>query len=351
MNTLVSVVIPVYNMASSIERCLKSIQNQSYKDIEIILIDDGSGDESYIKCCNIANNDKRVRVFHTENRGAGPARNTGILNARGRYVYFPDADDYLDPETISLCVDATENGKYDLIVFGFRTLTRSGKFLFEKKFENYSQTGENLRKSYFDSYGYDSEYAIQGAPWNKFFSMEIIRENNVEFPALRRHQDEAFISRYMCYSKNVRFIENILYFYYENDLKNQWQKFPNNYIDIVLGLYQIRKETVLQWNPDDTRTHNLIENEYLCKLVKAMELSYSPKMQLDREGRKSYYIELIKKSNIKNIEIPNDLGQYQSSVLTYLKREKLYHADKIVGCKVFAEKSGIMNIIRKIRHG
>ena len=350
MNKLISVVVPVYNMGDSIERCLASIQKQSYQNIEIILVDDGSSDDSYLKCCSIAEKDDRVRVFHTENQGSGPARNVGILHSRGEYIYFPDADDYLDPDTISLCVEATENGKYDLVVFGFQTLTRSGKFLSEKKFKNCYKDGSKLRESYSDSYEYFGEYAIQGAPWNKFFSMEIIRNNKVEFPALRRHQDEAFISRYMCYSQNVHFIENVLYFYYENDLKNQWKKYPNNYVDIILGLYEIRQATVLQWNPADVKTYNLVQIEYLSKIVKAMELAYSPKMQLDSKGRRIYYEELIRKTNIMQMAIPDGMGQYQKKVCLSLKANKISQADLLVHCKVLAEKSGFMHLLRKIMH-
>ena len=104
MKPLVSIVIPIYNMGDSIESCVKSVLNQDYDNYEVILVDDGSKDNSLEVCNKIAATSALVKVIHTENRGSGPARNTGIENASGRYIYFPDADDYIEPNTISRLV-------------------------------------------------------------------------------------------------------------------------------------------------------------------------------------------------------------------------------------------------------
>ena len=95
---LVSIVVPVYNMGNSLEVCVDSLLKQKYYNIEIVLVDDGSRDNSLEVCYKLQKRDSRIQVYHTENRGSGPARNTGIEKATGRYIYFPDADDKLEED-------------------------------------------------------------------------------------------------------------------------------------------------------------------------------------------------------------------------------------------------------------
>lgn len=300
----VSIVVPVYNMEDKIEKCVQSLINQTYRNIEIILVDDGSKDDSYAHCMQLAECDSRIVALHTENCGSGPARNYGIENATGKYIYFPDADDYLAPDAINILVDAMEEGKYDLVVFGFRNVNQDGKEISVKRYENSEKDGDTIRNSYSPYMTTKSEFGIQGAPWNKFFDLGVIREFRVEYPPLRRHQDEGFISRYMCHAKRVHFIENVLYTYYVNDLQAEWKKYPVDYIDSVIGLYEVRKETILKWNVKDTITRDMIEKEYICNIIKSMELSFSPKMNLRGSKRKEWIKEAIKKSKVKKMKFP-----------------------------------------------
>ena len=206
MSELVSVIIPVYNMEKSLEKSIQSILKQTYKNLEIILVNDGSVDNTFEICEKISTRDKRVKCFHTVNQGSGPARNVGILNSKGKYIYFPDADDYVAPDAIFDFMYYMKKSDCDLIVFGYRNMTHSNQIISEKTYKNFENSGFNIRKDYSDYFGMDREYSIQGAPWNKFFDGDIIRKNKIEFPSLRRHQDEGFISRYVSYCQKVRFI-------------------------------------------------------------------------------------------------------------------------------------------------
>ena len=109
---LISVIVPVYNIESEyLERCIKSICNQTYKNLDIILVDDGSTDGSGEICDRFAQEDERVRVFHKENGGSSSARNLGIKEAKGEYIGFIDSDDYIEPDMYELLAGAVE--KYD----------------------------------------------------------------------------------------------------------------------------------------------------------------------------------------------------------------------------------------------
>jgi len=104
--TLVSVIVPVYNAEKYIEECIESILNQVYESIEVIMINDGSTDSSGQICEYYEKKDSRVRCIHSDNRGVSAARNLGIKYSRGDYIHFVDSDDTIDPEMISLLVEA-----------------------------------------------------------------------------------------------------------------------------------------------------------------------------------------------------------------------------------------------------
>ena len=346
-NDLVSVVFPVYNNGERLISSVKSILEQTYKNIEVILVDDGSNDNSLETCNRIASTDNRVKVVHTENQGSGPARNVGIANSSGRYIYFPDADDYVVPNALEIMVNAMTGG-CDTVVFGFRNLSVDGKKVIRiKEYKDLIEDADFLRNDYSRCLGSERELSIQGAPWNKFFSLDVIKNNSVEFPPLRRHQDEAFIGRYMCYASKVHFIPNVLYDYFSNDLTKEWQKYPVNYIDAVTGLYDVRKQTILTWNPDDQATHDSIYCEFICKTIKALELSYSPKMKFTRKERKQWVIDNIKKTEVLNVKQPNNLGKYQKMILKLMREGKYGCVLAVFHFKVFAESIGLKSTLRK----
>ncbi len=339
MKELVSIVVPIYNMGASIEKCVESVLKQNYKNLEIILVDDGSTDDTLARCEALALKDNRVFVYHTENRGSGPARNYGIEHATGRYIFFPDADDYLETDAISVMVDAMQGGKFDLVVFGYKKRNQKGIDIQSKQYKELALEGVAIRMDYSDYANALQSKAIQGAPWNKFFDLRVIQENKIEYPALRRHQDEGFIARYMCYAKHVHFIEAVLYVHYVNDLKKEWQKYPVDYIDAVIGLYETRKDTILSWNVKDKLTHDIITHEYICKVIKSMELTFSPKHKLNALKR----AEMIKKysqiSGICDIYVPDTLGQYQRIVLKLLRKKRYTILYMVLYAKICVEKA------------
>lgn len=341
MNDLVSIVIPVYNMGDSIEKCVNSLCNQTYSNIEFILVDDGSKDDSFQICESLAEKDSRIKVYHTENQGSGPARNYGINHSSGKYIYFPDADDFVEPNAVDLLVKAMEGSNCDLVVFGYKQIKTDGTLSFEKIYKNEIKDCSVVRADY-SGYMYTSDdFCIQGAPWNKFFKMELINLYNIRYPALRRHQDEGFIARYMCHAQSVKFISNVLYTYYANDLQLQWKKYPVDYIDAVIGLNNTRKETILAWNVNDQKTHDLITREYISNVIKALELSFSPKMEFCFRDRLLWIEDNIKKSSITDYHAPAVSNLYQKIMLFIIK-----YAPSIVVYFALHSKVQIEKIIR-----
>ena len=123
----VSVIVPVYNVERYLDRCIESITNQTYSNIEVLLIDDGSTDRSFYKCNKWTETDKRIRVIHKKNAGLGMARNTGIEHATGDYICFVDSDDYIQPQTIELAYELARDSEAEIVIFGMSRVNSLGK--------------------------------------------------------------------------------------------------------------------------------------------------------------------------------------------------------------------------------
>lgn len=339
--SLVSIVVPVYNMGTKISKCVDSLLKQTYSNLEIILVDDGSKDDSLKRCKEIAERDSRVRVYHTENRGSGPARNYGIEHAKGDYVYFPDADDFIAENTISVLIKATKG--YDLVVFGYKNIDFDGNLKNVKRYPELVKTGDEIRKNYSDYMTTSSFLGIQGAPWNKFFSLDLIKANGISFPALRRHQDEGFIARYMTFVERVHFIPDVLYTYYTNDLSREWDKYPVDYIDAVIGLLQERKSNILLWNQFDTTTHDMVYREYICNFIKALELSFSPKFGFNITKRWEWM--MTQRERIVQIDSVDKIDYYHSLAYSLLKDKSIF-LYLLLWVKVWIEKNDLKKFFR-----
>ncbi|HBI7120226.1 TPA: glycosyltransferase family 2 protein, partial [Clostridium perfringens] len=124
----ISIIVPVYNVESYLSDCLKSLQNQTYSNFEVIVVDDGSKDNSGIIAKEFCNKDKRFKYIKQENKGLGGARNTGLLNAKGEYIFFLDSDDKLTVNAVELMKNKIKNNNYDIIL-GRPVWCKNGEYL------------------------------------------------------------------------------------------------------------------------------------------------------------------------------------------------------------------------------
>ena len=247
MKVLISVIIPVYNMSDSLEKCILSITRYQNRDIQIIIVDDGYTDNTLTICNYMASLDDRIVVIHQNNQGSGPARNNGIKVADGEYLLFIDSDDRLSNNTIETLICEIKKKKYDLFVFGYKIITPS-KSVVEKKYRKKLLYGQKIRDNYSPFFNNMFVWGIQGAPWNKLFKADIVKNNGIVYPDLRRHQDEVFISRFINCVETVMFLDSVLYIHYANDTNRIWSKYPEDYYSIVNQLYIYRQKIIESWN-------------------------------------------------------------------------------------------------------
>ncbi|MBR5223237.1 MAG: glycosyltransferase family 2 protein [Clostridia bacterium] len=124
---LVSVIVPIYNVENYLKKCVESILNQSHKNLEVILVDDGSTDSCPQICDNFAKFDNRVKVIHKENGGQGSARNLGIDIAKGEYILFVDSDDYIAKNTVELTLNKAKKHNADMVIFDYASVYENGE--------------------------------------------------------------------------------------------------------------------------------------------------------------------------------------------------------------------------------
>lgn len=122
---LITVIIPVYNVKSYLSKCIESVKKQSYKNLEIILVDDGSDDGSFSICKEFSKKDSRIKLYRTENLGLSHARNVGLDHASGEYIVFVDSDDYIYEDMVKTMISKSENA--DLVICNYEKISDSNE--------------------------------------------------------------------------------------------------------------------------------------------------------------------------------------------------------------------------------
>lgn len=215
---LVTIIVPVYNVEKYIYECVDSLIKQTYKNIEIILIDDGSKDKSGTICDNYAASDARIKVIHKQNEGLGFARNTGLKAAQGNFVTFIDSDDKADADLVENLVNGIYEANGDTCIGGFKRISANGVIGFEERYDKAVFEGKNVYNNLFARMlgsAPDKHDAIRMSVWNVMYSMDIVRRHNIEFPSERVFISEDIIwdSEYYKYAKKAIVIDSTAYNY------------------------------------------------------------------------------------------------------------------------------------------
>lgn len=304
----VTIIVPVYNAEQYLKACLDSIVSQTYRNIEIFLIDDGSTDNSGIICDEYAMKDKRIRVFHNENKGVSYSRNLGISKATSKYLLFVDSDDVIEKEYVYDLVRPIEKKDYDLVV-----CNRVDIFLPENKKKEIVINQELLSGNFQNDYYLLIE--LLKAPYTKLYKKEIIDKYNIRFPiGVSSSEDQRFNFLYFEHVKKYTFINKCLYKYFRRDNnslsqvitdkickdiietllleKNYFEKFKIKNKEIILS-----NEIILYLNLF-VRENKSKYNSYKMYKKYAIKLKYVLGTWITPVNRKKYIILVCLKNNI-----------------------------------------------------
>ena len=294
MDDLISVIVPVYKVEKYLDRCVESITNQTYKNLEIILVDDGSPDNCPKMCDEWAQKDSRIKVIHKENGGLSDARNAGLDVAAGDYISFVDSDDWIDLETYELVLKKMHDTKSQIGSFDYLSTDAS-------------QVNPNVSLD-FDIL--DSEKAIENTienigvrtvVWNKIYSRFIL--DNLRFRKGKLHEDEFFTFYALDMAESIVYLHRQCYFYYQRS-SSIMGTYNISHIDMLEGVKE-RMEFVRKKYPSLYSKSKLSLS--LCCLTQYTQLySVLDKSQRDfgknriKKIRKTAYIKIkdVKKQRV-----------------------------------------------------
>ena len=231
----ISVIVPVYNAQPHLARCIESIQNQTYSDFEMILVNDGSKDDSLTICQEYADKDERIRVIDKENEGASAARNSGLVAASGEYIMFIDSDDWIEPDMFQTLLQSLKRENADVAICNFYI-------------EQSDSDHMDLLPMPFDKRVYVTENVLDGAAqldnvgkfpyvWNRIYRRDIIELRRIRFdPMFVTGEDLDFNLKYFRHAKKCVILDMPLYHYLKYGTNSLCARYKENLYDTVMEL-------------------------------------------------------------------------------------------------------------------
>lgn len=326
---LISVIVPVYNIEKYLRRSINSIINQTYSNLEIILVDDGSTDESGKICDEYANIDSRIKVIHKKNGGQASAINLGLDIAKGDYIGFSDPDDYINKNFYKNLYILAE--KYDTDITECSMIKVKEEEDIEKVYIEEFEVDENEKVELFDGigglrklFGEDfADYLETIVKVNKIYKKEIF--NDIRFSEVRIYEEWGTMYKLYCNTKKNLKLHKVQYVYVQRKTSTVNRPFSEerllmldgieycinlakkiNQEDLVLDCYRKYFETVIRFL-DMIKAENTINREYLKeKLVELFDSKYNEAIKIVEERNKNEYRKKFEKLRIKFEETKKD---------------------------------------------
>ncbi len=236
----ISVVVPVYNVGDVLRNTLDSIVNQTFEDIEIICVDDGSTDNSYEILKEYQLNDNRFIILQQVHQNAGAARNLGLRKATGKYIYFLDSDDYFKPNMFQEMYDAAEKHQADIVVCNAERHYENGAIDLKSVPFVYSNTPIEKPFSWKD-FPQDIFKMLSPAPWNKLYLRELIVENNLEFQSIECFNDTSFAYAIRVLARRIVYLDNV-YINYRKQRKGSITSTYSKYVINIIKCYMLTRD-------------------------------------------------------------------------------------------------------------
>lgn len=281
---LVTVIVPVYKVEKYLKRCVESVQQQTYENLEIVIVDDGSPDNCPKMCDDFAVFDKRIKVVHKENGGLGYARNSGLSVATGDYVTFVDSDDWISKDHIENLVNEIERQSADVVIGAYTVVETSGVYtpcrltLAEGVYENEKITTDIILPLIGPDVDYPNDVQINASCWANLYRRDIIEQNGIEF-INERHalsEDIFFNLEFLSPSKRVAVINELGYYYFESD-SSITRKYDPKSISRAINFYTMLCERTEKHGLTDKIEHR-IERSFLLKIRFALKLLVRSKL-------------------------------------------------------------------------
>lgn len=320
---LVSIIVPIYNVERCLERCINSIKGQSYRNLEIVLVDDGSTDKSGQICDRVKQDDNRIQVVHKKNSGLGMARNTGLEHVAGKYVMFVDSDDYIDKNAVKKLVVCALEHDAEIV---------ATRFIYEERQEKTTiKTGlyvgtEEIKELFVHMMGGRNGVSDQlnVSSCTKLYSTLLLREINAKFPSERKliWEDFAFNCDVFANCHRV-FVMDYAYYYYCYNNSSLTHKYNPDKFEKVMIMYEYMTNKLATLNmPQEAfiRINNMfIGNVRTCMKLEAFYAKVNGRVNaINNIGNMC----MDKRLQKLVLDIPNEEMTKQQAVYNWLITKK-----------------------------
>lgn len=275
---MISIIMPVYNKYNYLMKSINTIINQTYKDFELIIVDDGSSDGSEKLCDEFAQKDQRIKVIHIKNAGVSNARNVGLDNAKGKYLQFIDSDDYVDEDMLEKLYDKATQYDVDIVISGITKVNHDYEVLNETLPQLIGVKSKNEMLENFASE--QRSTGIYGCVSNKFIKRDIVEKFKLRFDTkIKLAEDLDFYLKLYEHISSIYFYDTSFYYYIQNAANSSTsENFKHDYltqINISLRQKDLLSENNML-NENNLKTINLvITNFTLCYIYDEFSSSYS----------------------------------------------------------------------------
>lgn len=238
MEKKVSIIVPVYNVEKYLKRCVDSLIGQTYNNIEIILIDDGSKDNSFLICKEYELKDCRIQIYHKENEGLGLTRNYGIEKATGEYITFVDSDDYLTSDAVETMLENATANNADVVIANMFYKDKKMKVTLAERLYEGAEIKNIIINHMMGNYAKQKD-ALSYTSTAKLFKKDLFTKNNLKFPSERKliWEDLAFSIEAYPLCKRVCILHKPIYYYCFNEGSLTHTYKPNK-LELVMELYR-----------------------------------------------------------------------------------------------------------------
>lgn len=345
----ISVIMPVYNVAEYLPKAIDSIINQSHKNFELFLVDDGSTDRSGKICDEYASKYSCIKVLHQKNSGAHNARNSALKLANGEYVCFFDSDDYVDRNMLSDLLEVAKKYNSDLVISGFyiNTYYDSDKFIVLDyipyttngiEIENFDNSSDFRKNSYLN---FDRNMFYP--PWNKMYKLSYLKDNKITFPITYR-DDFPFVLSVIKDINNVTYVKKQYYHFLRKRSDSETQKYVEN-------LYEKREEEHYEmlslfsyWGlQNDEKSKEMISRRYVDRIIECMVNLFNSECKLSNKDKESMISNYLHNDNFDLcISVARPKKFYLKLMYSILKSKNIsacYFLAKFIN---FVKKKNIM---------
>ncbi|MBE6622773.1 MAG: glycosyltransferase family 2 protein [Ruminococcaceae bacterium] len=339
---LISVIVPVYNAEEYLIRCVDSIRHQTYENLEIILVDDGSPDNCPLMCDELKEQDSRIKVIHKQNAGQGLARNDGLDIAQGAYVTFVDSDDWISPEHIENLYNAIKKHSADACLGNHIKVNSNGDMtvrmlrLKEGIYEGDIITQELLLPLLGADLYDDRDVLINSSVSMNLYSMDCIDKNKIRFISERYAVAEDFYFNvdFFNSSSKIVYIKENGYFYFQN-LQSTGEKYNPKRFERTLNYYNVICRRVESYGLADKVAHR-VERSFLMKIrvaIRHIVLSDLPRKEKYRQIK-----EILGNDTVKSALFSYPIETYPPSMRLLMKSMRKENINAVYFLMRFREK-------------